>query len=57
MTKLIDTLSHEVSAALIEVVTLGRTLKQRTADLPAYFNRPGTRNNRTEAINGDSNIC
>src|SRR4051794_16776409 len=31
---------------------LGRTLKKRAADVLAYFDRPGTSNGRTEAING-----
>jgi transposase len=52
MQKLIDTLSTAVPAALIEVRTLGRTLKQRAADVLAYFDRPGTSNGPTEAING-----
>ena len=41
-----------VPAALTEVRTLGRTLKQRAADVLAYFDRPGTSNGPTEAING-----
>jgi transposase len=52
MTKLIESLSSGVPAALTEVVTLGRTLKQRAADVLAYFDRPGTSNGPTEAING-----
>jgi transposase len=52
MTKLIDALSHGVPAALSEVITLGRTLKKRATDVLAYFNRPGTSNGPTEAING-----
>ena len=52
MTKLIDTLSTGVPAALTELVTLGRTLKRRAADVLAYFDRPGTSNGPTEAING-----
>ncbi len=52
MQKLIDTLSTAVPAALVEVRTLGRTLKQRAADVLAYFDRPGTSNGPTEAING-----
>jgi transposase len=52
MTKLIDALSHGVPAELSEVITLGRTLKKRAADVLAYFNRPGTSNGPTEAING-----
>jgi transposase len=52
MTKLIDALSHGVPAELSEIITLGRTLKKRAADVLAYFNRPGTSNGPTEAING-----
>ncbi len=52
MSKLIDSLSHVVPAALTEVITLGRTLKKRAADVLAYFDRPGTSNGPTEAING-----
>ena len=52
MNKLIDTLSSGVPGALSELVTLGRTLKRRAADVLAYFDRPGTSNGPTEAING-----
>lgn len=52
MTALIASLSHGVPAALTELVTLGRTLKKRAEDVLAYFNRPGTSNGPTEAING-----
>ena len=52
MTKLIASLSSGVPAALIELRSLGRTLKQRAADVLAYFDRPGTSNGPTEAING-----
>jgi transposase len=52
MSKLIESLSHGVPAALSEVITLGRTLKKRAADVLAYFDRPGTSNGPTEAING-----
>ncbi|WP_346056983.1 ISL3 family transposase, partial [Amycolatopsis dongchuanensis] len=52
MTKLIDSISHGVPAALIEIITLGRTLKKRAVDVLAYFDRPGTSNGPTEAING-----
>ncbi len=52
MTALIDSISHGVPAALREVITLARTLKRRTADVLAYFDRPGTSNGPTEAING-----
>jgi len=52
MVKLIDTVSNGVPAALSEVITLGRTLKKRADDVLAYFDRPGTSNGPTEAING-----
>ena len=52
MVKLIDSLSHGVSPALDECITLGRTLKERAEDVLAYFYRPGTSNGPTEAING-----
>ncbi|WP_413451701.1 ISL3 family transposase [Georgenia phoenicis] len=49
---LITLVCSGVPAALEEVRTLGRTLKKRAADVLAYFDRPGTSNGRTEAING-----
>jgi transposase len=52
MTALIESVSTGVPAALTEVSTLGRTLKKRAADVLAYFDRPGTSNGPTEAING-----
>ena len=52
MTKLIASVSHGVPTGLAEVTTLGRTLKKRAADVLAYFDRPGTSNGPTEAING-----
>ena len=52
MSKLIESVSKGVPAALSEVITLGRTLKKRAADVLAYFERPGTSNGPTEAING-----
>jgi transposase len=52
MHKLIESLSHGVPAALSELITLGRTLTKRAADVLAYFDRPGTSNGPTEAING-----
>ena len=52
MQHLIDTLASGVPAALTEVRTLGRTLKKRAAHILAYFDRPGTSNGPTEAING-----
>jgi transposase len=52
MVKLIASVSSGVPRALSEVITLGRTLKKRAADVLAYFDRPGTSNGPTEAING-----
>ena len=52
MTRLIGSVSHSVPTALSEVTTLGQTLKKRSADVLAYFERPGTSNGPTEAING-----
>ncbi len=52
MTRLIASVSHGVPAALSEVITLGRTLKKRADDVLAYFDRPGTSNGPTEALNG-----
>ena len=52
MQAVIDSLSTGVPAALTELKTLGRTLKRRAVDVLAYFDRPGTSNGPTEAING-----
>ena len=52
MTSLIDALSVGVPAALTQLRTLGRTRKKRADDVLAYFDRPGTSNGPTEAMNG-----
>ncbi|MEZ0164741.1 ISL3 family transposase [Kineococcus sp. LSe6-4] len=52
MGELIDSLRGRIPTALREVRRLGRTLNQRAADVLAYFDRPGTSNGPTEAING-----
>ena len=52
MHQLIAAISNGVPAGLSEITTLGRTLKRRAADVLAYFDRPGTSNGPTEAING-----
>jgi transposase len=52
MQQLIISVNHGVPAALVEIITLGRRLKKRAADILAYFDRPGTSNGPTEAING-----
>lgn len=52
MQALIESVSSGVPRALTEIARLGRTLKKRAADVLAYFDRPGTSNGPTEAING-----
>ena len=52
MQALIDSISTGVPAALIEIRRLGSTLHRRAADILAFFDRPGTSNGPTEAING-----
>ncbi|WP_370801107.1 transposase [Arthrobacter psychrolactophilus] len=47
-----SSLTRRVPTALTELKTLGRTLKRRADDVLAYFDRPGTSNGPTEAING-----
>lgn len=44
ITKLIADLISGVPKALVELITLGRTLKKRAADVLAHFGRPGTSN-------------
>ena len=51
MRNLIESVSRGVPAALTEIITLGRTLTRRAADILAYFDRPRTSNGPTEAIN------
>ena len=52
MATLIESLRTGIPKTLNELVTLGRTLNKRAADILAYFDRPGTSNGPTEAING-----
>ncbi|MFJ6003640.1 ISL3 family transposase [Arthrobacter sp. NPDC092385] len=52
MEAVIDAVTSGVPTALVEVRRLGRTLKQRATDILAFFDRPGTSNGPTEAING-----
>ena len=52
MTALIDSISHDVPPLLVEIITLDRTLTKRAADVLAFFDRPGTSNGPSEAING-----
>ena len=51
MAQLIESVSVDVPSALTELITLRRILKKRAADVLAYFDRPGTSNGLTEAIN------
>lgn len=52
MQSVIDSLSSGVPTVLVELRRLGHTLKQRAADVLAFFDRPSTSNGATEAING-----
>ena len=52
MAKLIAALGEKVPDALPELAELGRTLTERATDVLVFFNRPGTSNGPTEAING-----
>lgn len=52
MEALIASISSGVPNVLDEVITLGRTLKKRATDVLAYFDRPGTSNGPTQALNG-----
>ena len=52
MQAVISSLREGVPAALVELRRLGRTLNQRATDVLAYFDRPGTSNGPTEALNG-----
>jgi len=52
MVRLIESVSSGVPKVLSELITLGRTLKKRADDVLAYFDRHGTSNGPTEAING-----
>jgi len=52
MQAVIGSVTSGVPAALVEIRRVGRTLKQRAIDVLAFFDRPGTSNGPTEAING-----
>ena len=52
MQEVIASLAQGVPEALVELITLGRTLKRRAADVLAFFDHPGSSNGPTEAING-----
>ena len=48
----IHALSSGVPAALVDIRKFGRIFRQRAFDVLAFFDRPGTSNGPTEAING-----
>ena len=50
--KVIAALRATVPDTLVELGKLGRTLTKRADDILAFFDRPGTSNGPTEAING-----
>jgi len=52
MQRLFESVSSAVPPSLTELRRLGRTLNHRAGDVLAYFDRPGTSNGPTEAING-----
>ncbi|CAM3633179.1 ISL3 family transposase [Occultella aeris] len=52
MQAVIDTLRTGIPDGLEELARLGRTLRLRATDVLAFFDRPGTSNGPTEAING-----
>jgi transposase len=52
LTTIINAIGTGVPPQLTELTTLGRTFTRRAPDLLAYFDRPGTSNGPTEAING-----
>lgn len=52
LTEIITALRRGIPAKLIELKKLGRTFNRRATDILAYFDRPGTSNGPTEAING-----
>mgnify|MGYP003375174651 FL=1 len=52
MAAVIASLREGIPTPLVELRRLGRTLNQRAGDVLAYFDRPGTSNGPTEALNG-----
>lgn len=52
MAAVISSLAEDVPEQFFELRRLGRTLRRRAADILAFFDRPGTSNGPTEAING-----
>ena len=52
MRRLISSLRQAVPNGLDEITTLARTLTERSADILAYFDHPGSSNDPTEAAGG-----
>ena len=52
MQRLISSLRQAVPDGLEEITELARTLTERSADILAYFDHPGSSNGPTEAVNG-----
>ena len=52
MVKPINSISSGAPKSPTEIITPGRTFKNRVVDAPVYFDRSGTSNGPTEAING-----
>jgi len=52
MEQVIKLIGAKLPASLAGLGSLGRTLKRRAGDILAYFDRAGTSNGPTEAING-----
>ena len=52
MQRLISSLRQAVPTGLEEITEPARTLTERSADILAHFDRPGTSNGPTEAVNG-----
>ncbi|GGE79268.1 hypothetical protein GCM10011401_28190 [Nesterenkonia cremea] len=50
LTEVIHSLRRGIPVKLVELKKLGRTLNRRAADILAYFDRPGTSNGPTEAV-------
>ena len=48
----IEAIAAGVPSGLAEIKKLATTMKRRAGDILAYFQRPGTSNGPTEAING-----
>ena len=52
MQRLISSLRQAVPTGLEEITEPARTLTERSADILAHFDHPGSSNGPTEAVNG-----